>query len=75
MQQVKPIPLCSDKLLSRKMVANLLQVSLSSLDALRNNHSRKFPAPVMSIRKIIRWREADVQAWLTKEISRSSTKS
>jgi predicted DNA-binding transcriptional regulator AlpA len=60
----------SDKpLLSRQGIASLLGISLPTLDAIRRDPKRRFPTPAIRIGKILRWREADIQTWLTKELT------
>jgi len=54
----------SKAMLSKKELAQLLNVSLSLVDIWRRTPGLSFPKPAIQIGKVLRWRRSDVEAWL-----------
>ena len=59
------------RLLSRKALAVILGVSLSSLDRWRADPRQNFPKPIQRFLPTQRWRRADIDAWISRNGSRS----
>jgi predicted DNA-binding transcriptional regulator AlpA len=55
----------NSRLFSRKALASFLGVSLASLDRWRADPRRNFPKPVQRFLPILRWRRAEIDAWIS----------